>query len=431
MNNPMESNRLRQIILAGESIYFTAKNRLRVKRKKFRFPRSLSCPQSGKYERFSSASIAIRKVEKVYLDSLLALNGVGEFLIGLGLGVSLDQASNGLSQKLQVIKRVVSLDSLVQVRVESYLLDVLAVAKFDEGLTGTIVGVEDLLQSIKNEVSGSVSTVVLLDVCVLDIGLCGQFGSSLHDSKNFLSCHSSRLGSKVDTLTGAFGDVSGGITDKGDTSLDTAGAVVFGDGVSLNLDDLSSGNLVSGTFADGLLVLLDRGSVDNSTSSNTNVVVLGEDPSVEIGGNIISDVHFSHLFVELHLLLGDLNTLLEGNSEVVLSGIHGLSDTRVGTIGSDDDVDIHGLGNTDLGSLNVFLVVESVWVVRGLVVGGDVNASDETVHALGTVVESTLTEVSIHNFTTAHTNVFVGFKSVADVDLDTGGGDEVHHADLL
>ena len=34
---------------------------------------------------------------QVNLESLLALNGVGEFGIGLGVGVSLDQASNGFS----------------------------------------------------------------------------------------------------------------------------------------------------------------------------------------------------------------------------------------------------------------------------------------------------------------------------------------------
>jgi hypothetical protein len=47
------------------------------------------------------------------LDTLLALDGVGEYSVGLGNGVSPDQASNGLSEELQIVKRVVSLDSLV------------------------------------------------------------------------------------------------------------------------------------------------------------------------------------------------------------------------------------------------------------------------------------------------------------------------------
>ena len=302
------------------------------------------------------------------LKSLLALNGVGKFSIRLSVGVSLDQASNGLSKKLQVIKRVVSLDPLVQVRVESNLLDVLAVAKLNESLASAVVGVEDLLEGIQDGVSGSVELVVLGNVCSLDLGLGGELASSIHEGNNFFCGHASRLGGEVDTFSRALGDVSGSISNKGDTSLDTTRAVVFRDGVGLDLDDLSSGNLVSSTVTDGLLVLLDGRTVDNGTGSNTNVVVLGEDPSVEIRGDIVTDVHLGHFFVEFHLLIRDLDALLEGDGEVVKSSVHGLGDTRVGTIGSNNHIDIHGLGNTSTGSLNVFLVVDGVLGVRCLVV---------------------------------------------------------------
>ena len=57
---------------------------------------------------------------------------------------------------------------------------------------------------------------------------------------------------------------------------------MFRDRVGLDLDDLSPGNLVTGTVANGLLVLLDRGAVDYRTRSDTDVIVLREYPSVEI-----------------------------------------------------------------------------------------------------------------------------------------------------
>jgi hypothetical protein len=47
------------------------------------------------------------------LDTLLALRGWRK--LGPSQWVSTDQASNGLSEELQIVKRVVSLDSLVWV----------------------------------------------------------------------------------------------------------------------------------------------------------------------------------------------------------------------------------------------------------------------------------------------------------------------------
>jgi hypothetical protein len=355
------------------------------------------------------------------LDTLLALNGVGESLIGLGNRVSTDQASNGFSEELQIVKRVVSLDSLVQVGVESDLLDVLGVTELNESFAGSIVGVEHLLESVEDEVSGSVCVVVLLDVGLLDLGLGRQAGAVLHERGNFLSCHTSRLGGEVDTFSRALGHISSGITDKSDTSLDTSGAVVFGDGVGLNLDNLSSRNLVTGTVADGLLVLLDSRAVHNSSSSDTDVVVLGEDPSVKVGRDVVTDIHLSHLFVELHLLVGDLDTLLESNSKVVLPGIHGLGNTRVCTVTTDDEVDIHGLRGTSVGSYLVLLVTDGVLFLRSLVVGGDVDAGNKTVDGDGTILNGAVAKELVEDFTTAHANVFVGLQSITNVHFDASG----------
>ena len=49
------------------------------------------------------------------------------------------------------------------------------------------------------------------------------------------------------------------------------------------------------------------------------MVVLGEHPSVEVGGDVVTNVHLSELLVELHLLVGDLDALLESDGVVVLA----------------------------------------------------------------------------------------------------------------
>ena len=366
------------------------------------------------------------------LQTVLALDGVRDGSIGLGVGVSFDEASDGLSEKLEVIKRVVALHLLVKVRVEGDLLDVLAVAQLHKGLAGSVVGVEKFLEGVKDKVGGSVGLVVLGQVGRLDLGLGGKTLATVHEGNNLLGSHAARLGGKVDSLSGALGDVSGGISDKGDTSLDTARAVVLGDRVSLDLDDLSSLNLVTGTVADGLLVLLDGRAVDDGSRSDTDVVVLGEDPSVEIGRDVVTDVHLGHLLVELHLFVRDLDALLEGNGVVVLSGIHGLGDTGVGTVGSDNKVNLHLTGGSDRLAGLELLVLEGVPAVGVLaVVGRDINGRDETVDDLGSVLDGPVTEVGVEDLTTAHANVLIGLEGLTDVDFDTGGGDEVHLTDLL
>jgi len=167
------------------------------------------------------------------LDPLEALHRVGELLVGLGDGVSLDEASDGLPEELEVVEGVVSLDLLVEVGVKGYLLDVLALAELDEGLAGTVAGVEDLLEDVEDGVGGAVGAVVVLDVGGLDLLLGGEAGSTLHELDDGLGCHAPGLSGEVDALSGALGDVPGGISDKGDAALDTAGAGVLGDGVGL------------------------------------------------------------------------------------------------------------------------------------------------------------------------------------------------------
>ena len=67
----------------------------------------------------------------------MALNRVGEHGIRLSISISLDQASDGLAKELDVVKRVVSLDLLVQVGVECDLLHIFGVAELNKGLAST------------------------------------------------------------------------------------------------------------------------------------------------------------------------------------------------------------------------------------------------------------------------------------------------------
>mmetsp|Transcript_26347 Transcript_26347/g.40808 ORF Transcript_26347/g.40808 Transcript_26347/m.40808 type:complete len:298 (+) Transcript_26347:630-1523(+) len=202
------------------------------------------------------------------------------------------------------------------------------------------------------------------------------------------------------------------------------------DGVSLDLDDLSALNFIGGTVADGLLVLLDSRAVDNGSSSNTNVVVLGEDPSIEIGRDIITDIHLCHLLVKLHLLVGDLNTLLESDGEVVLSSIHGLSNAAVGSIGTDDQIKLTALGSSRGVASLILLEVDGVRLLANLVVLGDLDGGDKSLDALGSIIDGTITEIFVHDLTTTHADVLIRLEGVSDVNLYSSGGDEVHLAHL-
>mmetsp|Transcript_4181 Transcript_4181/g.5824 ORF Transcript_4181/g.5824 Transcript_4181/m.5824 type:complete len:209 (+) Transcript_4181:681-1307(+) len=201
--------------------------------------------------------------------------------------------------------------------------------------------------------------------------------------------------------------------------------------MGLNLDDFSSGNFVSCSVANSLLVLLDGRTINNSSSSYTNMVVFGENPSVEVWGNIVSNIHLSHFFVKGHLFLGDLDALLEGNCEVVLSSVHSLSNTGVSAISSDNDVYVHGGGNTSGRSFSELLEINCVLrIVVGLVVGGYVYGGNESIDNLRSVFYGTVTNVLVQDLATAHTNVLIGLKSVSDIHFNSSWGDKIHLTDL-
>jgi hypothetical protein len=136
---------------------------------------------------------------------------------------------------------------------------------------------------------------------------------------------------------------------QGSAVHDASGAHVLGDRVRLHLDDLASLDLGTASITHGLLVLLDGRSVDNGSSAHTDVIVLGEHPCVEVRRYVIADIHLSELLVELHLVVADLDALLEGDGEVVLSGIDGLGYAAVGAVCTDHHVHLAPAGRVEHG----------------------------------------------------------------------------------
>lgn len=61
---------------------------------------------------------------------------------------------------------------------------------------------------------------------------------------------------------------------------------------------------------------------------------------------------------------------------------------------------------------------------------GNVNLGNEALDGGGAVGDGTIAEELVHDFTTAHANVFVGLEGITNVDLDVAGGDEFHATNL-
>ena len=75
------------------------------------------------------------------------------------------------------------MDLLVKVGIKSDLLDVFVVAKFYERFSRSVVGIENLLQNVENDVSGSVILVILLKVRSFNFFLSEEPLSSFKERK--------------------------------------------------------------------------------------------------------------------------------------------------------------------------------------------------------------------------------------------------------
>lgn len=110
-----------------------------------------------------------------------------------------------------------------------------------------------LLQNVQHQVGGLVKLVVVLKVGLLHLLLGGQLARLLDALHDRLGGHTARLGGEVDPLSRAFCHVAGSVPNKCHAANNTPRAVVLGDGMGLDLDDLATFNFRTGTAADGIL----------------------------------------------------------------------------------------------------------------------------------------------------------------------------------
>ena len=123
-------------------------------------------------------------------------------------------------------------------------------------------------------------------------------------------------------------------------------------------------------------------------------------------------------------------TSVTGDSEVVFTRVHGLGNTGVCSIGSDNHVNLHlGGGSSGLSGFEQ-LVVKSVLRFGSLVVGRNIDSGDETVDRFGSVFDGAVSEVLVRDFTTAHANIFIRLQSISDGDFGSSGRDKIHASDL-
>mmetsp|Transcript_307 Transcript_307/g.543 ORF Transcript_307/g.543 Transcript_307/m.543 type:complete len:299 (-) Transcript_307:75-971(-) len=158
------------------------------------------------------------------------------------------------------------------------------------------------------------------------------------------------------------------------------------------------------------------------------MVVLGEDPGVEIRRDVVTNVHFCQLFVVLHLVIWNLDSLLERNGVVVVTGVDGLGNTRVGTVSTNDHVKLQSLGVVvSHGGGLIIRVVDNIWVLLAL---WQVDMGDKAVDGFGAVLDGSVSQICVEHFSARHTNVLVRSKGLSDIDLAVGRRDHLHLSDL-
>ena len=114
---------------------------------------------------------------------------------------------------------------------------------------------------------------------------------------------------------------------------------MLGDGMSLYFDDFATDQSLRGAGADSRLQLLNLGLVNpHGAGSNRNMVVFGEDPRIEVGRNVVTDIHFCQIFVVSHQAVWQTNALLKRDRVVIKACINGLSDAGVRAICTNDNI---------------------------------------------------------------------------------------------
>mmetsp|Transcript_67538 Transcript_67538/g.147132 ORF Transcript_67538/g.147132 Transcript_67538/m.147132 type:complete len:485 (-) Transcript_67538:263-1717(-) len=344
------------------------------------------------------------------------------------LEVVVHKRADRLPQEHHIPDGVVALNSLVEVRVEGNLLHVLKLAEVYEALPCWVGRVEELLQGIQNQVCWPILCIPLPDI-LFQVSLINHPSATLGGLDDLLCAHATALGGEVDALPRALGDVACGITNEGGTALRAPWARVLRDGVRLNPDDLTSRNARCGAVTDALLIFLDTLLVHNGASANGHVVILGEDPCVEVGRDVIANVHLCTLLVVFHFVLRDPHALLESNSILVAAGFDVLGHAAVGSICADHDVHLQGL----LSACPRLTFVIAEVVVRedvGLIVRlGKRHGHEESVNDLCAILSCPLPQVGVQDLAANHANVLIVCQCLSDLNLLVGRGDHGHLPD--
>merc|ERR1719188_2065244 len=339
----------------------------------------------------------------------------------------LPQGGECLPTELQVTNDIVALDLLVQVRVESHLLHVLLFAQLHEALAGSVRGVEDLLQGVKHDVGGAILVIELGGVDQ-EVFLVNHPRAVLREPDNLFCAHEAALGSEVDALARALGDVASGVADQGTAPLRAPRAGVLRDRMSLNTNDLTTLDARSGSFADALLVHLDALLIHHRASADGNVIILREHPRVEVWRHVLADVHLGPLLVVLHLALVNAHALLEGDRILVVPGVDQLGHPAVGTVSPYDDVDLKSLPDALASAI---LLVAQIVVLENLriaVLLRQIHAHEEAVDNSGTVLRRRVPQVAVKHLAPNHADVLVVLQGLANLYLLVRGRDHGHLA---
>mmetsp|Transcript_140129 Transcript_140129/g.198604 ORF Transcript_140129/g.198604 Transcript_140129/m.198604 type:complete len:287 (-) Transcript_140129:159-1019(-) len=160
------------------------------------------------------------------------------------------------------------------------------------------------------------------------------------------------------------------------------------------------------------------------------MIALGEDPGIEVGRHIISDVHLGPVLVVFHLLVRDAHALLECDGILVVAGLDVLCDATVCPVSTNDNVDFKRL----------LLTLARIALILGVLVEGedvglvlllrDGHAHEETVDQRGTVLLGPLSEEVIKNLAADHPDELVVLERLTDLDFLVGRRDHGHLSDL-
>mmetsp|Transcript_3803 Transcript_3803/g.8379 ORF Transcript_3803/g.8379 Transcript_3803/m.8379 type:complete len:298 (+) Transcript_3803:504-1397(+) len=204
---------------------------------------------------------------------------------------------------------------------------------------------------------------------------------------------------------------------------------MFRNWMRFNADDLASSQLGGCALADRSLVLLNAGAVDHGAGTNRDVVVLREHPRIKIGRHVVTHVHLGKFFVELHLVLRDLHSLLECDRILIVTSIHRLCNARVGSICADDHIELRRSRVVVAGCRRLVVrVVDRVWFITSF--RRNVNAGHETVHGFRPKFDRAITKVSVEHLTPHHADVLMRLEGLSDIYLAVRRRDHLHLAHL-